>query len=144
MYPSLWGGFPSFNVHEDRQGAYYGCYCSLLYQLISWLIYPLGKVHYSGHRWITYNNIWVRLEKSSHLNWLVSSCLWRVQRKNKEGRRREEISLEFQLYFAWFFARLLCNEQRTSRDHWRTVVSSKSGVEFTSRFRGWYVQIQCF
>ena len=28
MYPSLWGGFPRFNVHEDRQGAYYSC-CSV-------------------------------------------------------------------------------------------------------------------
>ena len=26
MYPSLWGGFPWFNVHEDRQGAYYSGY----------------------------------------------------------------------------------------------------------------------
>ena len=42
MYPSLWGGFPWFNVHEDRQGAYYSCYFPL-YQLSSWLIYPLGK-----------------------------------------------------------------------------------------------------
>ena len=43
MYPSLWGGFPWFNVHEDRQGAYYGCCCSPLYQLSSWLIFSLGK-----------------------------------------------------------------------------------------------------
>ena len=42
MYPSLWGGFYWFNVHEDRQGADYNCY-SLLYQFSSWLIYPLGK-----------------------------------------------------------------------------------------------------
>ena len=44
MYPSLWGGFRWFSVHEDRQGAYYGCCCrSLLYQLSSWLIFSLGK-----------------------------------------------------------------------------------------------------
>ena len=42
MYPSLWGGFPWFNVHKDRQGASYNCCCSP-YQLSSWLIYPLGK-----------------------------------------------------------------------------------------------------
>ena len=28
MYPSLWEGFPWFNIHEDRQGAYYSC-CSI-------------------------------------------------------------------------------------------------------------------
>ena len=28
MYPNLWGGFPWFNVHRDRQGAYYSC-CSV-------------------------------------------------------------------------------------------------------------------
>ena len=43
MYPNLWGGFPWFSIHEDSQGVYYGCGCSLLYQLSSWLIYPLGK-----------------------------------------------------------------------------------------------------
>ena len=49
MYPSHWGGFPWFNGHEDRQGAYNDGYCcSLLlslslYQLSSLLIYPLGK-----------------------------------------------------------------------------------------------------
>ena len=31
MYPSLWGGFPWFNVHEDRQGAYYSCCSGLLH-----------------------------------------------------------------------------------------------------------------
>ena len=41
MYPSLCGGFPWFNVYEDRQGAYYSCYSSLLDQLSSRLIYPL-------------------------------------------------------------------------------------------------------
>ena len=44
MYRSLWGGSPWFNVHEDRQGAYYSCYCcSLLSQLSSRLIFSLGK-----------------------------------------------------------------------------------------------------
>ena len=42
MYPSLWGGFPWFNVKEESEGAYYSCYFPL-YQLSSWLICPLAK-----------------------------------------------------------------------------------------------------
>ena len=29
MYPSLWGGFPWFNVYEDRQGVYCSCCCGI-------------------------------------------------------------------------------------------------------------------
>ena len=40
---SLWGVSLWFNIHEDRQGAYYSCCGSPLYQLSSWLIFSLCK-----------------------------------------------------------------------------------------------------
>ena len=44
MYPKVSEeGSPWFNLHEDRQGAYYRSCCSLLYLLNSWLIFSLGK-----------------------------------------------------------------------------------------------------
>ena len=53
-----------------------------------------------------------------------SSCLSKLQRKNKEGRRREKDIFQFQLYFIRDFC-----TPTLSQDYLRTVVSPKSGVE---------------
>ena len=52
MYSSLWGGFPWFNVHEDRQGAYYSCFYFCVYYTEGTRPWGFGGGEGSGHSFL--------------------------------------------------------------------------------------------
>ena len=63
----------------------------------------------------------------------ASSCLWKLQRKNEEGRHSEKIYFQFQLYFICVFARQLCSEEMSSRTIWEPSFLPNQALKHVSR-----------